>query len=230
MLASAWTTTYFSHMVVIPWNQHHVLFISYHSSVWYPVIQYNSSHVTMLLLSFPLMPFHNCHIDLDSQGQYLIPDISLENSPQMWHPNQFTHWSPYISIRWLPTLFYMWDYQVLHVADAAIAFTGVPTIPRRGGLEGGGAAVGGEQEPKQREKIEWERGRERVRGCLKEGFLPLWSTEGWEKGKDCEKTGQLCGSIAAEQVCKTLLADWSYFCSSLPLAHLIALLFVSILI
>lgn len=142
-LASARTTTYFSHMVMIPWNQHHVLFISYHSSVWYPVIQYNSSHITMLLISFPLIPFHNCHIDLDSQGQYLIPASFLGNSPQMWHPNHrdrlstFTRWSSYSSIRWLPTLF-------LDVRLAGSRYrrrcygihTEVPTIRWRGGFGG----------------------------------------------------------------------------------------------
>lgn len=65
-------TTYFGHMDMIPWNQHHILHISHHSSVWYPVIQYNSSHITMLLVSVPLIPFLNCLIDLDWQGQYLI--------------------------------------------------------------------------------------------------------------------------------------------------------------
>lgn len=147
MLASA-RTTYFGHMDMIPWNQHHILHISHHSSVWYPVMQYNSSHITMLLVSFPLIPFHNCHIDLDWQGQYLISAMSVGNSPQMWHPNHgvdlstFTRWSSYSSIRWLPTLF-------LDVRLAGSSYrrrchgihTGVPTVPWRGCLGGPGCGV-----------------------------------------------------------------------------------------
>jgi len=66
----------------------------------------------------------------------------------------------------------MRDWQVLRIVDAAMAFT--QEFPRhRGGEVWGAPAVGCEQEPKRREKIEGERGRERERGCLKEGFLPL---------------------------------------------------------
>lgn len=172
---------------MIPWNQHHILHIPQHSSVWYLVIQYNSSH--MLLVSFPLIPFHNCHIDLDWQGQYLISAISVGNSPQMWHPNHgvdlsaFTRRSSLQQHQMTPDPFFRCETNRFFVSQT------LPWHSHRSSHDAvwGAPAVGCEQEPKRREKIERERGRERVRGCLKEGFLPLWSNEGWEKGKNVKR-------------------------------------------
>ncbi len=144
----------------------------------------------------------------------------------MWHPNhgdrlsRFTRWASYTSIRWLSTLFIdlrlagSWYRRCCRGTSAE-----VPTILWRGGF---GGWTGTETTW---EDIRRERKRKSDRVFERRMSASLIYRR-LRKREENEKTGELWGSTAAEQVCKTLLADWSYFCSSFPLACLTPLFYL----